>query len=129
MGVRKPEEDDEPHDQGEPERPDERCERTRGPRGIRHEVRGNVPGEQEAESREARGRPQERWRVHELLDDLDVLLPGVQPIGRPHVVVRVHEERERAQERADHEECEDEAGVVDVQVAAPDGLSEDPPDV
>ena len=99
-------------------RPDERCERAAATRAVPHKTARDVRSEDEAHGGEAERGQEERVPLHQafadqLFDDLNVLLPRIDAVGRPHVVVYVQEERERPEQRTDDDHAKHDAEVID----------------
>src|SRR3989442_10867538 len=105
QGVCDREEDDEDREEQESVRPEDRGERTAHVgRTILDEGPGNVCGEDERGRGKPERRQQERLTLEEpltnqLLHDLDVLLPGIDPVRRLPFAGDVRPEREGREER------------------------------
>ena len=118
-GVGEGERDDGNRQDEEPLRPDERCERAASvPGSVSDETARDVCSEDEAHRGKAERSQEERVTLHQafpdqLFDDLNVLLPRIDAVGRPHVVVYVQEERERPEQRTDDDHAKHDAEVID----------------
>src|SRR6266581_5078344 len=103
-------------------RPDDRREPAAGfRRSVPYETPGDVRGEDQAHRGEAERGEEERIPLHQaladqLLDDLDVFLPRIDAVRRPHVMIHVQEEREGPEERTDDDDAQYDAEVIDEQM-------------